>query len=282
MSTLYHVTDPIPEAERNARVYSGEIIVFRGFGPVAELVDALRGHCRAHLGDEPERAHEHMTESELNAAAEQLRRVVQQDEGVADALQAALKAVGADLAQTYCDGIKQRVQMTNSRNGRRMVGPLGAHRDTWGTNIMAQTNWWAPTYPTTPERTIALFPGHFDRPVPNTSEGWDFRELLRRLKEQGSEPDYPILPLASEPPPWSEALQISLVPGDLMCFSGAHLHASVPNRTALTRLSFETRTVNAGDVRAGRGAPNVDGAAVRTTYQLFRRVGDGKKLGTLM
>ncbi len=281
MPAIYHVTEPLPEAERNARVYAGEVIVFRGFDAVHRLVDTLQAHCRQHLGDDPERVHTRLSEAEANEAAEGLRQGVLADTGVAEQLNAAFEAIGMDLGRNFGDGLKQRVQLAHSTSGRRMVSPLGAHRDTWGSNVMAQTNWWAPTFATEPERTIALFPSQFERPVANDSEGWDFRELVRRMKTQGSDPDYPLLPLATEPPPWDDALAISLLPGDLMCFSGAQLHASVPNTTGRTRLSFECRTANGADVAARRGAPNVDGRARRTTYQLFRRMSDGDKLGDM-
>lgn len=281
MSAIHHLARPIPEAERNARLYAGTILVFRGFPEVARLVDCLAAHCREHLGDDPESVHERMSEAAVNEAAEALRQAVLRDPVAGERLNAAFEAIGMDPDANYGDGLKQRVQMANSATGGRMVAPLGAHRDTWGSNVMAQVNWWAPVFPTTPERTIALFPTRFSQPVANDSEGWDFAELVRRLREQGPDPDYPLLPLATETLPAAEALPISLVPGDLMCFSGAHLHASVPNTTDRTRLSFETRTVTAADVEAGRGAPNVDGAAVRTTYQMFRRLTDRERLADM-
>lgn len=282
MSAIHLTSSPLPERERNDRVYAGEIIVFRGFDAVAALGEQLAGHCRRHLADDPERVHERMPEDAVNAAAEALRREVGDDAGVAAALNEALAAVGVEVERTFGDGLKQRVQMASSRSGARMVSPLGAHRDTWGSNLMAQTNWWAPVYPVTPERTLAVFPAWFDRPVANDSDGWDFRELLRRLKHQGPDPDYPLLPLAGDPPARAEALPISIEPGDLLCFSGAQLHASVPNTTERTRLSWELRTVNADDVAAGRGAVNVDGNPVRTTYQLFRGLVGGARLGELV
>lgn len=281
MKAIHLRSAALAEAERNARVYAGEIIVFRGFAAVATLVERLRAHCEHNLGSDPEHVHERLAEADVNAAAEALRQAVFADEAVAAALNAAFDAVGVDLDATWGDGLKQRVQMAQSASGARMVSPLGAHRDTWGSNIMAQTNWWAPVYPVTPERTIALFPGWFDRPVANDSDGWDFRELIRRMREQGPEPDYPLLPLATEPPPWADAVPLAPEPGDLVCFSGAHLHASVPNATGRTRLSCEIRTVNGDDATAGRGAPNVDGRPVRTTWQLFKRLTDGAKLGAM-
>ncbi|WP_435105143.1 hypothetical protein [Arhodomonas sp. AD133] len=281
MGGIYHLTWAMTEAERNDRVHAGGILVFRGFRAVGELIDMLRTLCRQHLGNDPEHAHQRMTQSELDAAADALDRAVAGNAAVANTLNTAFSAIGVDLDCTYGDGVKQRVLVPHGRSDRGSVAPLAAHRDTWGSNVMCQTNWWAPVFPTTPERTIALFPAYFERPVPNDSAGWDFRELLRHRKAGQPDNDYPVLPLATVPPPWTDAVPISLVPGDLMCFSGAHLHASVPNTTDRCRLSFETRTVNADDVTAGRGAPNVDGAPVRTTYQLFRNLITCERLGEL-
>ncbi|MEX1082088.1 MAG: hypothetical protein WD382_02845 [Halofilum sp. (in: g-proteobacteria)] len=281
MSAIHLTARALTERERNDRLYAGEIIIFRGFGAVAALTEHLAASCRRHLGDEPETVHQRLAEEVVNESAGALQHEVRQDARIAQMVNEALAAVGVDIERTFGDGLKQRVQMASSRSGARAVSPLGAHRDTWGSNIMAQTNWWAPVYPVTPERTLAMFPTLFDRPVANDSDGWDFRELLRRLKQEGPEPDYPLLPLASTAPDWREALPISIEHGDLLCFSGAHLHASVPNTTDRTRFSWELRTANGDDVAAGRGARNVDGHPVRTTYQLFRGLSSGERLGEM-
>ncbi|WP_290650566.1 hypothetical protein [Aquisalimonas sp.] len=281
MASVYFTAQALPEPERNQRVYAGDLLVFRGFQAVEELVKLLRDVCQEHLGADPEGVHRRLPEASLDDAAKRLRKAVAGDERITGQLKTALRAVGVELDVTYGDGLEQRIQMASSANRGHLVRPLGVHRDTWGSNIMAQTNWWAPVWPTTPERTIAFFPGYFQRPVQNDSAAWDFRELLRRLKQEGPDTSYPQLPLATQPPGWDDALPVSIEPGDLLCFSGAHLHASVPNVTGRTRLSFELRTVNAGDVRAGRGAPDVDGAAMCTTYQLFRGLTHGERLGPL-
>lgn len=67
-------------------------------------------------------------------------------------------------------------------------------------------------------------------------------------------------------------------PGDLLCFSGAHLHASVPNTTGVARFSVEVRTADVGDVAESRGAPNPDGEAPRVASDWFRHVRDGTPL----
>ena len=48
-----------------------------------------------------------------------------------------------------------------------------------------------------------------------------------------------------------------------------------PNTSALTRFSFETRTVWADDIRRNRAAPNVDCATPRPVYRLFAPVAGG-------
>jgi len=67
-------------------------------------------------------------------------------------------------------------------------------------------------------------------------------------------------------------------PGDLLCFSGAHLHASVPNATGLARFSIEARTVDAEDTALNLGAPNVDGEAPRVALEWFRGARGGASL----
>jgi hypothetical protein len=52
-------------------------------------------------------------------------------------------------------------------------------------------------------------------------------------------------------------------------FSGAQLHSTVPNTSGRTRFSIDFRTVNIDDVRARRGARNVDAACTGTTLRDF-------------
>jgi ectoine hydroxylase-related dioxygenase (phytanoyl-CoA dioxygenase family) len=76
----------------------------------------------------------------------------------------------------------------------------------------------------------------------------------------------------------SSERRVVLEPGDLLCFSGAHLHASVPNVSERTRVSVELRTVNLDDFRSGRGAPNLDGRAPQVPLQWFRSIVDESPL----
>uniref|UniRef100_A0A7S2WXC1 Phytanoyl-CoA dioxygenase n=1 Tax=Chloropicon primus TaxID=1764295 RepID=A0A7S2WXC1_9CHLO len=159
-------------------------------------------------------------------------------------------------------------------------------RDTWASNIMQQLNWWMPLEEIDEGRTMCFYPELFDRAVPNTSTGWDLDELRARRKRGLPYPQLPELdhegvakdPLVSElmRPKYVRPL-VGVRPGDVVVFSGAHLHSSVVNTTGLTRYSCEIRSVDARDLRKGIGAPNVDGEAARVPLHWFRNV-DNQKL----
>ena len=173
-----------------------------------------------------------------------------------------------DLDRSYWDWLHLRIQ---PHQDFTEAGSLGYHRDTWSSNIDAQTNWWTPVLPITRERTIALYPAYWSRALANTSASWD----LERVREM------PLVPRPCEPVNADSEVRIVIEPGDLLCFSGAHLHASVPNTSGATRFSVEVRTVAAIDVQAGRGARNVDGEAPCVAWRWFRGITSSASLADL-
>jgi hypothetical protein len=60
------------------------------------------------------------------------------------------------------------------------------------------------------------------------------------------------------------------------------VHASVPNRSGVTRFSVEVRTVDSDDVRLGRGVPNVDGQAPHIALEWFHHIEDDTPLPALV
>ena len=105
--------------------------------------------------------------------------------------------------------------------------------------------------------------------IDNTSGSWDV---------SSDEP----LPLPTVPVDRESELRLVIDPGEILCFSGAHLHASVPNTSGAARFSTEIRTVNIDDIRSRRGAPNVDGAEAPPKNDWFRRLSDGRSLTAVL
>ena len=184
-----------------------------------------------------------------------------------------IESIGLDPASTYADRLILRLQPSGGAHSGRRVRDLPPHRDTWGSNLMAQINLWGPVFALDPGATMVIWPTLFDRAVPNTSAEWD----LERLREAPGR--YPLLPVLPRPPSARRRKFRSSSGRATCCASPAPTFTRAgPNRTGRVRVSVDSRTVDLADVRARRGAVNVDGRAPRVGREWFHRVSDGAGL----
>jgi hypothetical protein len=258
------------------RVFAGELLVLRGLPSMQALVAAARTILEdAFAPQPPPDAEQHFVPKAYRAACLTARRRFRDSPDVRRLFREVLAAAGLPPAETYADRLVLRTVPVDPalRGGR--VRTLPPHRDTWGSNLPQQVNWWAPVYPLTAGNTLVVYPGSFARPVGNDSAGWDFAALQRRRAAGGS---YRQLPVATETPDPADARPVLIAPGEMLAYSGAHLHASATPPTGGTRFNLETRTIWAGDLAAGRGAPDVDGAAPRIGWGWFRHLDSGAPL----
>lgn len=267
----------LSEAARE-RLYAGAVLVRRRPPALVTLVEHTAHMLRMGFHpDEPLTAHRTWGPDAYRERVIALRKAFAEDTGIESLVGKLLAELGGSPADAYLDRLKLRIQPPLAPGLRRPLTALPPHRDTWGSNVYQQINLWAPVYPIDPGRTLALHLEKWLTPVGNDSADWDLDEL-RRLARQGRRGDYPGLPVATELPPLKQATRLALAPGDIVAFSGAHLHESVENRTPLARINIEFRYVSLADVRAKRAAPNVDGAAPRIGWNWFRRLSDGDPL----
>lgn len=192
---------------------------------------------------------------------------------------AALEHVGVDIARAYWDPLYLRYvpPVEGGTEAGDQVGRIGFHRDTWSSNVLEQTNWWTTIRPLSAERTLAFYPHYWSRPIENTSAEWDLGAI--RERRRAGEPEVlPIVPEPLEPVDTQSELRVVIDPGDLLCFSGAHLHATVPNVSDRARCSVELRTVSLDDFEHGRGAPDLDGRAPVVPLEWFHSMLDGSAL----
>lgn len=128
---------------------------------------------------------------------------------------------------------------------------------------------------------MSMFTDYFDKPVKNGSNDYDYDEWVAKHRhaaaEKSSKDDRPH-PLPLEEVDSRGEIRIAGGTGDIMMFSSNHLHASAPNLSGVTRFSYDLRTINIDDVRAGKGPRNVDSGATGTTLGDFLRVSDLKPL----
>ena len=266
------------DRDRAKAIFSGSILVYRSMPAMHELVECLREITLQEIAlSDPCSAELVLASKEFRYRAGCARRVVRESVDVARLYKKVLLEAGVDVSALFYDHFKLRFQPSDKASRSRYMRDLPSHRDTWGSNIHAQINWWAPVWPVTADRTIGIFPALWNTPVPNLSAEWNYEELMKDIRAKNSS-DYPMLPKCVTSPSLNEALPVIIQPGDIMAFSGAHLHCSIPNRTGLARISTETRTVSAHDLIHSRSAKNIDCGASISHFDWFHHIETGESL----
>jgi hypothetical protein len=282
MYTILH--PPSPAREFHDRIYAGEILRLDGLAAQARLVRFTRQFLEERFHPHvPVEIHSHLSHSQqVEQFAAATRDYARSDE-VKRLWRELFGAVGLEVAATARDRLHLRFQPHQSPHAAlertRSTATVRFHRDTWGTNLYAQVNWWAPVYDITAGRTMALYPQLWSQPLQNSSAEFDFSQVLSQVRAgvNVSATDGGI-PRLLEEIPVQRGIPVTIEPGTVIAFSAAHAHTGVPNHTGLTRISLETRTLALEDFCAGRGAPDVDGHARWMAPGLFRRVTDAAKL----
>ncbi|QEN88002.1 hypothetical protein FZC33_17535 [Labrys sp. KNU-23] len=280
---------PVPPRDFHDRIYAGEIARFAGLSPMQALVAFTRSLLEeAFYPHQPAEIHRHLGHDRQVEEFSRLQKAFVQSAEVKRLWGEVFATLGLDPEKLARDRLHLRFQPHQAPAANlpraRSTATIAFHRDTWGSNLYAQTNWWAPIYPITAGRTFAIYPDLWTRAVPNTSASFDLEAVLARAKIAGRH----AVDADDAIPHLSGAVDVGVVepvviePGEVIAFSSAHAHAGVPNSTDFTRISLETRTLWIEDVVAGRGAPNVDGDAPWMAPGWFRRVSDGASLTEIL
>jgi len=253
-----------PEALSEA-VFDGKLVAVSGL----PALDALAGRVRTIITDlfdtpEPEMAEARMDPGDFRKTVVEARRLVDGDGAVQQHWLDTLASLGFRPGDMLGDRMRLRVVPSRPEARGKRTFPLPAHRDSWGSGLQAQVNWWMPLYPLAETRTMKVWPDAFRQVVDNTSGEWDFETL----KREGAE-NYPLLPCAREAPRTAGEAVLA-APGTLIAFSAAHLHASASDTSGRSRFSLDTRTLWHHDLAAGRGAPNTDNAGREPAWHWFQ------------
>ncbi len=188
---------------------------------------------------------------------------------------------GCDLDKTYFDVPRLRVVPHGGYLSSGVSYAYKAHRDTWYSSPACQVNWWMPVFDVTSSRAMSFFPEYWDRPVKNSSAGFDYGEWLQVGRTQASSQikydarNHP-LPL-EEIGGVSSELRIAGTKGDIILFSAGYLHATAPNVSGSTRFSVDFRTFNTSDLQSSRGCKNIDNKSTGSTISDFFRASDFSK-----
>jgi hypothetical protein len=271
-----------------AALYAGEVVRYRGVAQMAAITAFTRAFVQERLAPHPApQIHRYLEPVALAGKLAEVQGAYARSEEAGLLWNALFAAIGLDVHDTARDRLVLRFQAHSDPESiptwSRSTATVGFHRDTWGTNLSAQINWWAPVWPISAGRTFAIHPDLWDVAIANDSADFDLAQVMERLRaapETLGPGQLAPRPTGSVDP--NRGVPVVLEPGEVIAFSSAHAHVGVPNHTGLTRISLETRTVSITDIRARRGAPNVDGHARWVAPGIFRRLGDGVALNKIL
>lgn len=266
-------TQALSDDVRNEILFRGDLVVFCQIPALQALQGLLDRLVRQTLGDWFEDVDVHSSDFSARMAALQQRFNVMPQ--TRELFAHALAQSGMDVTRNFADKLFLRCVPPTENSQAQFRGSIGYHRDTWGSNIQQQINWWTPLYPISEANTLVFYPDYWSKPVANTTAEWSFeafREARRLARSQSSDAqiDYPYAPEAKEAINSDNGIPILIEPGDLLCFSSAHLHGSSPEPRSGFRFNLEMRSYGAKGKPGVTPPENIDNAQSEPNYHWFK------------
>ena len=256
---------PTPPHDLRLSIYEGDIFMFPPTAPSTNLAHAVNDMLTEAFGGRDVRTRAQALPNELLfCEVGKIRRTLYLDPAFQQHVRAVIGALGFDPDECAFDPLRLRVITSEGVTNPSAQAVYYPHRDTWYGHPQSIITWWIPLDDLTAEETFVFYPEHFDRPVPNDSEVFDYDQWVSRgwdLKigwqdvEAGRAAKYPG---ALSPADQNLGLGFDCKLGQNLLFSGAHFHQTRPQWTGRTRFSLDFRIVHLPDDRSGLGAPNVD------------------------
>ena len=267
----------IDDENRRNTLMEGALIINTVEPSSKKLADYAKSMVCEAFGHDPEKAQYSLDVENFVSIAASLKSSFTNSEKTVELIREVLKDKGCDLDATYFDVPRLRIVTHGGYLSAGVGYAYKAHRDTWYSSPDCQLNWWMPVYDLTPARGMAIYPQWWNKAFANSSEDFDYAEwcaigrgqAVSQISNDSRKHPVPLQSMDGE-----EEVRIGLNSGDILFFSAAHLHATVPNNTGVIRYSMDFRTVHLNDLESGKGVLNVDNKAKGTTLTDFRRASD--------
>jgi hypothetical protein len=271
------LTDPaVPAAELRQRLYAGDLVILTRLRALGEFVDYLRDELATLFAPhDPEHAHEHIEPAQMATLLGEWKPRWIHAERSRELVRAIVAEAGFEPGHTHYDVPKPRTSFPVGHLTTGIAFAFPWHRDVWYSAPVQQVNWWLPVFPVRETNAMSFDLASFARAVPNTSGDFDYYENNARrfstAKSVGREGQ-------ARPGAIDHTAAVDVIPlpapGEVLLFSGAQLHTSIPNTSGLARYSVDFRTVDTRDLAAKRGAQLVDARCTGTAIRDFISVKD--------
>jgi hypothetical protein len=269
--------DPaIPAEDLRQRLYSGNLIILTRLRALAKFVDYMQDELtKLFAPHDPEHAHEYIEPAEMAKILGIWKPRWIHAERSRELVRAIIAEAGFEPDYTHYDVPKPRTSFPSGHLTTGIAFAFPWHRDVWYSAPGQQINWWLPVFPVQETNAMSFDLASFARAVPNTSGDFDYYENNARRGATATSvgKENQARPAAIDHMPDVDMIPLP-APGQVLLFSGAQLHTSIPNTSGLARYSVDFRTVDTRDLQAGRGAPLVDVCCTGTAIRDFVSIKD--------
>lgn len=271
---VVHVDPQVSNEEFREFLYRGDLILLTQLEEVAEFARFAREQVTALFAPhDPRMVHEHVSPAEMARILGVWKPGFIHSERSKALLKAVVTAAGFSPDETMYDVPKPRTAFPREHLTTGIAYAFPWHRDTWYAAPSQQINWWFPVFELSPNNAMKFDLTSFAKAVDNDSSGFDAyqanRDRLTAASQIGK--DTRSRPGARTHVASDETVLVPQ-PGQVIVFSGAHLHASIENTSGVGRYSVDFRTLDRRDMFAGRGAPTVDVHCSGTMLREFKSV----------
>lgn len=258
-------------------LYDGHLVILTRLQSVAAFVDYIRDQLTELFTPyEPEQAHQHFEKARVAQMLGVWKPRFIHSEMSKRFVRTIICEAGLPDDTTYYDVPKPRTAFPSGHLTTGIAYAFPWHRDVWYSAPAQQINWWLPVYRLRRDNAMTFDLQKFDQAVPNSSGEFDYYEnnVARLTTASNVTQEAQVRPGAVHHRPTTD-LPVLPAPGEVLLFSGAQLHASIPNTSGRSRFSVDFRTVDVTDLEDHRGAPVVDAHCTGTAIRDFHRVADG-------
>lgn len=268
----------IPDSNREARssLYDGSIYLIDANSESRKFAESVLVEVVSELGEDYRKAHERFSNDEFFSKIGRLRKLIYTSSKFHRSVDRVIESLSFKLDKQSYDPARMRVVAHDGHLQPAAAPIYYGHRDTWYSNHQAMLTWWIPLHDVAAEETFEFFPDEFDRSVANDSEIFDFdtwvskgqeKRIGWQNKDTGKSAGYPSLKESPQGP----KIPVIAHAGDVLLFSGQHLHQTRHNVTGQTRFSLDFRTVDITDLENNRQAKNVDNRSTGSSLAQFVR-----------
>jgi hypothetical protein len=268
-----------PELSRDElrqKLYSGNLVILTRLRALADFVEYTRAELAGLFSPyDPEHVHEHIEPAEMARILGAWKPRFIHAEKSRKLVRAVIEETGFPAGQTHYDRPKPRTSFPVGHLTTGVAFAFPWHRDVWYSAPAQQINWWLPVFPVREDNAMSFDLASFDQAVPNSSDTFDYYEnnASRATTATQVTRERQARPGALDHRPAQELIVLP-APGEVLLFSGAQLHTSIPNTSGRARYSVDFRTVHVPDLLEGRGAPLVDVFCTGTAIRDFVNVAD--------